>query len=35
MHFRPEFADDLAAFRAAQLAAGLTVVNLERFIGAE
>lgn len=35
MHFRPEFAADLAAFRAAQLAAGLTVVNLERFIGAE
>jgi peptidoglycan/xylan/chitin deacetylase (PgdA/CDA1 family) len=35
MHFRPEFASDLEAFRAAQLAAGLTVVNLERFIGAE
>ena len=35
MHFRPEFAADLAAFRAAQLAAGLTVANLERFIGAE
>ena len=35
MHFRPEFAADLAAFRAAQLAAGLTVVDLERFIGAE
>jgi len=35
MHFRPEFAADLEAFRAAQLAAGLTVVNLVRFIGAE
>lgn len=35
MHFRPEFASDLEAFRAAQLASGLTVVNLERFIGAE
>ncbi|NUP75158.1 MAG: polysaccharide deacetylase family protein [Sinomonas sp.] len=35
MHFRPEFAADLEAFRTAQLAAGLTVVNLERFIGAE
>ncbi|HKU11599.1 MAG TPA: polysaccharide deacetylase family protein [Sinomonas sp.] len=35
MHFRPEFAADFAAFRAAQLAAGLTVANLERFIGAE
>jgi peptidoglycan/xylan/chitin deacetylase (PgdA/CDA1 family) len=35
MHFRPEFAADLEAFRAAQLASGLTVVNLERFIGAE
>ncbi|MDQ4502910.1 polysaccharide deacetylase family protein [Sinomonas sp. ASV322] len=35
MHFRPEFAADLEAFRAAQLAAGLTVVNLERFLGVE
>ncbi|WP_422935280.1 polysaccharide deacetylase family protein [Sinomonas sp. P47F7] len=35
MHFREEFAADLEAFRAAQLAAGLTVLNLERFIGAE
>jgi peptidoglycan/xylan/chitin deacetylase (PgdA/CDA1 family) len=35
MHFRPEFAADLAAFRAAQLAAGLTVANLEWFIGAQ
>ncbi|WP_415855773.1 polysaccharide deacetylase family protein [Sinomonas sp. G460-2] len=35
MHFREEFVGDLEAFRAAQLAAGLTVVNLERFIGAE
>lgn len=35
MHFRPEFASDLEAFRAAQLAAKLTVVSLERFIGAE
>jgi peptidoglycan/xylan/chitin deacetylase (PgdA/CDA1 family) len=34
MHFRPEFASDLAAFRAAHLAAGLTVVRLEDFIGA-
>ncbi|WP_229230989.1 polysaccharide deacetylase family protein [Sinomonas cyclohexanicum] len=34
MHFRPEFAADLAAFRAAHLAAGLTVVRLEDFIGA-
>lgn len=33
MHFRPEFAADLAAFRAAHLAAGLTVVRLEEFIG--
>ncbi|WP_246036498.1 polysaccharide deacetylase family protein [Sinomonas susongensis] len=35
MHFRPEFASDLDAFRSAQLSAGLTVVSLERFIGAE
>ncbi|MEA5455007.1 polysaccharide deacetylase family protein [Sinomonas sp. JGH33] len=35
MHFRPEFAADLAAFRAAHLAAGLTVVNLEHFLGVE
>lgn len=35
MHFRPEFVADLEAFRAAQLASGLTVVDLERFIGAE
>ena len=35
MHFREEFVGDLEAFRAAQLAAGLTVLNLERFIGAE
>lgn len=34
MHFRPEFADDLAAFRDAQLAAGLEVVLLEDFLGA-
>jgi peptidoglycan-N-acetylglucosamine deacetylase len=33
MHFRPEFAADLAAFRAAQLAAGLEVVLLEDFLG--
>lgn len=33
MHFRPEFAADLAAFRAAQLAAGLEVVLLENFLG--
>lgn len=33
MHFRPEFAADLAAFRAAQLAAGLNVVLLEDFLG--
>lgn len=32
MHFRPEFAADLAAFRAAQLAAGLQVVLLEEFL---
>ncbi|GAB2740769.1 polysaccharide deacetylase family protein [Sinomonas soli] len=35
MHFRPEFAADLAAFRTAVLAAGLSVANLERFIGAQ
>lgn len=34
MHFRAEFAADLAAFRAAQLAAGLEVVLLEDFLGA-
>ncbi|XAS67055.1 polysaccharide deacetylase family protein [Micrococcaceae bacterium Sec5.7] len=33
MHFRPEFAADLAAFRKAQLAAGLEVVLLEDFLG--
>lgn len=33
MHFRPEFAADLEAFRAAQLAAGLEVVLLEEFLG--
>lgn len=33
MHFRPEFAADLAAFREAQLAAGLEVVLLENFLG--
>ncbi|MET3810611.1 polysaccharide deacetylase family protein [Arthrobacter sp. UYEF3] len=33
MHFRPEFAADLAAFRAAQHAAGLEVVLLEDFLG--
>lgn len=33
MHFRAEFADDLAAFRQAQLAAGLEVVLLEDFLG--
>lgn len=33
MHFRPEFAADLHAFRAAQLAAGLEVVLLEDFLG--
>lgn len=33
MHFRPEFAADLAAFREAQLAAGLEVVLLEDFLG--
>ncbi|MFK0040202.1 polysaccharide deacetylase family protein [Paenarthrobacter sp. NPDC090517] len=32
MHFRAEFAADLAAFRAAQLAAGLEVVLLEDFL---
>lgn len=35
MHFRPEFAADLAAFRQAQLAAGLEVVLLEEFLGVE
>jgi hypothetical protein len=33
MHFRPEFAAYLAAFRQAQLAAGLEVVLLEDFLG--
>lgn len=33
MHFRTEFAADFAAFRAAQLAAGLEVVLLEEFLG--
>lgn len=33
MHFRPEFAADLAAFRQAQLAAGLEVLLLEDFLG--
>jgi peptidoglycan/xylan/chitin deacetylase (PgdA/CDA1 family) len=33
MHFRPEFAADLAAFRQAQVAAGLEVVLLEEFLG--
>jgi peptidoglycan/xylan/chitin deacetylase (PgdA/CDA1 family) len=33
MHFRPEFAADLAAFRQAQMAAGLEVVLLEDFLG--
>ncbi|WP_244296686.1 polysaccharide deacetylase family protein [Paenarthrobacter nitroguajacolicus] len=33
MHFRAEFAADLAAFRSAQLAAGLEVVLLEDFLG--
>ncbi|MGO4186389.1 polysaccharide deacetylase family protein [Pseudarthrobacter sp. TAF60_1] len=32
MHFRPEFAADMAAFRQAQLAAGLEVVLLEDFL---
>ncbi|MEB7504053.1 polysaccharide deacetylase family protein [Arthrobacter koreensis] len=32
MHFRPEFADDLNAFRAAQQAAGLDVLLLEDFL---
>jgi hypothetical protein len=32
MHFRPEFAADFAAFRQAQLAAGLEVVLLEEFL---
>ncbi|MCI0144085.1 polysaccharide deacetylase family protein [Arthrobacter bambusae] len=35
MHFRPEFAADLSAFRQAQLAAGLEVVLLEDFLGVE
>ncbi|MFP3579546.1 polysaccharide deacetylase family protein [Arthrobacter sp. SIMBA_036] len=35
MHFRPEFAADFAAFRAAQLAAGLEVVLLEDFLGVD
>lgn len=34
MHFRPEFAADLAAFRQAQIAAGLEVALLEDFLGA-
>lgn len=34
MHFRPEFAADLAAFRQAQIAAGLEVALLENFLGA-
>jgi peptidoglycan/xylan/chitin deacetylase (PgdA/CDA1 family) len=33
MHVRPEFAADLAAFRQAQVAAGLEVVLLEDFLG--
>lgn len=33
MHFRPEFPADLAAFRQAQLAAGLEVVSLQDFLG--
>ncbi|MCX2749518.1 polysaccharide deacetylase family protein [Arthrobacter sp. MI7-26] len=33
MHFRPEFAADFAAFRSAQVAAGLEVVLLEDFLG--
>lgn len=33
MHFRPEFPDDLAAFMAAQKAAGLKVVLLEDYLG--
>ncbi|MFJ4208873.1 polysaccharide deacetylase family protein [Paenarthrobacter sp. NPDC089675] len=33
MHFRAEFAADFAAFREAQLAAGLEVVLLEDFLG--
>uniref|UniRef100_UPI003F491C46 polysaccharide deacetylase family protein n=1 Tax=Paenarthrobacter nicotinovorans TaxID=29320 RepID=UPI003F491C46 len=32
MHFRNEFAHDLAAFRAAHLAAGLEVILLEEFL---
>src|SRR6476620_9961512 len=35
MHFRPEFAADMAAFRQAQLAAGLEVVLLEDFLGVD
>lgn len=34
MHFRAEFAADLAAFQQAQLAAGLEVALLEDFLGA-
>lgn len=34
MHFRAEFAADLAAFRQAQIAAGLEVALLEDFLGA-
>lgn len=33
MHFRAEFPADFAAFRSAQLAAGLEVVLLEEFLG--
>lgn len=33
MHFRPEFAADLGAFRTAQQAAGLDVILLEDFLG--
>ncbi|WP_125613088.1 polysaccharide deacetylase family protein [Specibacter cremeus] len=33
MHFRPEFAQDLGAFAAAQKAAGLKVVLLEDYLG--
>ncbi|MDN3935608.1 polysaccharide deacetylase family protein [Arthrobacter sp. YD4] len=33
MHFRADFSADFAAFRAAQLAAGLEVVLLEEFLG--
>ncbi|AIY02028.1 polysaccharide deacetylase family protein [Arthrobacter sp. PAMC 25486] len=35
MHFRPEFPADLAAFIAAQEAAGLKVVLLEDYLGAK